>query len=229
MKSVIFDLDNTLYSYDRAHAKAYAAVQRLASAELGLSPEEFDRRHKEACRILERRSRFGPVIHNRLIRFQVLLEQLGRPIGLAPALADCYWQTLLDAMEIEPGAAQTLQRLHDMGLSIGVGTNMTADWQLEKLKRLGLLSLVDFLVTSEEANAEKPDLRLFLLCAEKAGCELQACCFVGDNLEKDALAAQSAGMQGIWYCPDPNKAIPEKVPGIRSLSALPELLQDLAV
>ena len=220
MKAVIFDLDNTLYSYDKAHAKAYAAVQALASRELGLDAAEFDLLHSEANRILSRRCQGGPPIHDRMLRFQVLLETIGRPIGHATALSDRYWQVLLDNMEAEPGAGETLRALKHRGLRIGIGTNMTLDWQLEKLRRLDFLNWIDFLVTSEEANAEKPDPRLFDLCAEKAGAELGECCFVGDNLEKDAVAAKKAGMLGVWYDPIGRGTAPAEIPTIRVLSEL---------
>ena len=225
MKAVIFDLDNTLYSYDRAHAAAYAALQSYALQELGLDAASFDRLHEQASRTLEQRCHNGPAIHNRLIRFQILLELLGRPIGKAPEMADCYWRTLLGSMQAEPGAAETLQELRTMGLSVGIGTNMTADRQLEKLRLLGLLPHVDFMVTSEELGVEKPDPRLFALCAEKAGAEPAECCFVGDSLKKDALAAQNAGLLGVWYCPGTDCAAPEGVVKIRALSELTALLR----
>ena len=225
LKAVIFDLDNTLYSYDKAHAAAYASVLTYAGQCLALSQERFNALHAEANRILSQRCGGGPAIHNRLIRFQIILELAGLPIGAAPEMANRYWTTLLDRMEPEPGAAETLQSLQSMGLRIGVGTNMTADWQYEKLKRLGLLPRVGFLVTSEEINAEKPDLRLFDLCAEKAGALPRECAFVGDSLQKDALAACAAGMFGIWYRPG---SVPEpppaNVPVLKSLSELPALL-----
>jgi putative hydrolase of the HAD superfamily len=224
IKTVIFDLDNTLYSYDRAHAAAWAALLSLAEERLGLGEERFRALHAEASRVLTRRCGGGPAIHNRLIRFQILLELAGLPIGAAPELADCYWDVLLDRLEPEPGAAETLGALRALGLRIGVGTNMTADRQFEKLRRLGLLPLVDFLVTSEELGVEKPDPRLFTLCAEKAGVPLRCCAFVGDSLQKDALAALAAGMRGIWYRPvSLPEPVPEEIPAIRSLTELPAL------
>jgi beta-phosphoglucomutase-like phosphatase (HAD superfamily) len=53
---------------------------------------------------------------------------------------------------------------------VGVGSDMTADWQFRKLERLGLLDRIDFAVTSEEAGVEKPAPGFFALCLEKAGC-----------------------------------------------------------
>ena len=41
LKAVVFDLDNTLYDYDAAHAPAFEALTRFACREFGLTPEEF--------------------------------------------------------------------------------------------------------------------------------------------------------------------------------------------
>lgn len=226
MKAVIFDLDNTLYSYDRAHAAAWSRVRGRGAALLGVSPEEFDLCHSRALRLLDRRCGGGPAIHNRLIRFQLMLESAGLPLGPAAELAELYWRSLLAAMEPEPGAAHTLQTLHGMGLRVGIGTNMNADMQLLKLDGLGLLPWVEFMVSSEECAAEKPDPRFFALCAEKAGCPPADCLFVGDSLEKDALAAAACGMAGAWYHPGPGpEAVPSPVHLLPALDALPALLQ----
>ena len=221
IKAVIFDLDNTLYSYDRAHAAAYAALCRYGETALGLSAADFDALHSQASKLLTQRCGGGSAVHNRLLRYQVMLELAKLPIAPAPEMAACYWGTLLQAMQAEPDAGKTLERLRAMGLRVGVGTNMTADWQYAKLQKLELLRLVDFLVTSEEVSAEKPDPRLFALCAQKAEAPAWECAFVGDSLEKDAMAAASVGMHGIWYAPGAaEQAVP---PGIRMVTALAQL------
>lgn len=229
LKAVIFDLDNTLYDYDAAHAPAFRALTDYAQRELGIPPEAFPSVHRQAERTMAERC--GPncaALHNRLLRYQALLEAKGLPIRHAPEMSRIYWSTLLDAMRPNPGAPETLKALRAAGYVLGVGTNMTADNQFEKLIRLGMIDLVDFLVTSEEITAEKPDRKLFDLCAEKAGCESAECAFVGDNLRADALGAIDAGMKGVWLRL-PGK--PEQpVPGgasISSLRELPELLKTL--
>ncbi len=222
--AVVFDLDNTLYSYDDAHSVAFPAVRDLARRELSISPARFDELHDRASRILTERCGGGPAMHNRLIRFQIMLEIAGLPIAGAPDLSNCYWTTFLNALKPVPGVREILLRLRQMGLRIGVGTNMNADLQFEKLRRLGLLPQVDFLVTSEELGVEKPDRRLFALCAEKAGSPAERCVFVGDSLAKDAAAAQDAGMQGVWYCPAEARQAPEGVLTVSSLQDLPALL-----
>ena len=80
LRAVLFDLDNTLYSYDEAHAAAWLALTDYARENLGLTPERFEALHREADRAL-RAHAGGPcaAVHNRLIRYQLLLEALGQP------------------------------------------------------------------------------------------------------------------------------------------------------
>ena len=41
IKAVIFDIDNTLYSYDKAHEQAFPKLAGYAEAELGIPEAEF--------------------------------------------------------------------------------------------------------------------------------------------------------------------------------------------
>lgn len=226
IRAVAFDLDNTLYSYDEAHAAAWQALTDYARAELGLSPEQFKALHKEADRVLRARLQTAcAAVHNRLIRYQLMLEALGQPLRCAPVMAELYWSKLLDSASLYPGTLEGLEMLRRAGYRLGVGTNMTADRQFDKLSRLGLWPYVDALVTSEELNAEKPDARLFLLCAEKLGCASEECAYVGDSLKGDVLGARAAGILGVWFHPEGGESA--DAPVIRSLTELPALLASL--
>ena len=229
LKAAIFDLDNTLYDFDSAHRVAQEALISFAGRAAGLAPEDFEALQREAFALQRRRCGDCGSVHNRLIRCQLMLELVGKPIGAAPAMAELYWSTLLKHMRPLPGAVETVDRLRAMGLAVGVGTNMTADYQFAKLDRLGLLERLDFLVTSEEAGAEKPDKRLYDLCAEKAGCAPGECAFVGDSLKGDALGARNAGMRAVWLCrgPENDVPLPDGVLTIHALEELPDLLTRL--
>ena len=226
---VIFDIDNTLYSYDAAHKVAFQALADSFCGAFGVPQGQFSQLHREADRIL--RARVGrpcAAVHNRLIRYQIMLEQIGKPVSYAPGLADKYWGTLLSNMQCAPGARECMSFLKSAGYTVGIGTNMTADYQFAKLERLGLLGYVDFLVSSEEAGAEKPDGKLFVCCVEKAGCRADACMFVGDSLEGDALGAMRAGLRSVWLCgEEPAAGLPAGIEVIHSLADIPDLLRSL--
>ena len=92
-----------------------------------------------------------------------------------------------------------MQKLKELGIRIGIGTDMTAHIQYRRLEFLNLSPYIDFIVTSEEAGVEKPTPHLFELCVEKAGVLAGECAFIGDNLTKDVKGAWDNGLKGIWY------------------------------
>lgn len=229
IKAVIFDLDNTLYDYDAAHETAFRVLCGYAEKTLGLSEADFSAIYDSVME--EQITRSGgayAAIHNRMIRFQMILERLKKPILYAPEMSDLYWGAFLDACAPVPGVRETLEALRKR-YAVGVGTNMTADYQFRKLQKLGLLELTDFLVSSEEVSVEKPEKRLFDVCAEKAGCTAAECAFVGDSLTHDVQGALNAGMFAVWLAPSGSaKAAPDGVPRIAGVSELPGLLERLS-
>ncbi len=220
IKTVVFDIDNTLYSYDRAHASAFEALISYADRNLGLDREAFLEALKETERGLKEYIGDKAAVHNRTIRFQNLLENRGLPLYPHVLEMDSvYWGTLIRSAVPEPGALETMQALKKQGIRIGIGTDMTARVQFQKLTALGLLPYIDFFVSSEEAGAEKPDPALFDRCVKKAGCAREECLFVGDNLKRDVLGAKAAGLKAVWYCPGDCHG-EENVPRITELTQL---------
>ena len=228
MKAVIFDLDNTLYAYWPAHYAGFRALADYARDTLGIGPEELSALHREGDRLLRARAgENAAAIHNRLIRYQLMLEKLGLPIFHAPRMERRYWESFFAEVKPEPGTRETLLELRRQGLRVGVGTNMTAAQQYTKLELLGLPDAVDFLVCSEEVSAEKPDRRLFDCCVEKAGCRPEECLFVGDDPERDVLAALRAGLRPVWLQREGEEAaLPPEIPRIRRIRELPALLAE---
>ena len=242
IKAVIFDIDNTLYNYDAAHASAFQAVSDYVCRNFVLSEAAFLEGYQSSQdEQLIRAGATCAAIHNRLLRCQIFLERLGRPIAYAPKMAGLYWSVFLDAMRPFPDLYPCFTELKRVGYRVGIGTNMTADYQYAKLRRLELLDYIDFLVTSEEVNAEKPDAKLFLRCAEKAGCPPGECVFVGDSLRHDVEGAKNAGMWAVWIpihpdaarsgiygeAPSETRTETADIPLLRSLAELPALLRSM--
>ncbi len=200
IKTVIFDLDNTLYNYTKSDQAAKRELYGYCENRFGLTEEEARNLHSE---MFDRQQKTMPgqaASHSRLIRYQMMLEKLEKPLfPHALAMCSAYWDTFLDNMEIEPGAAELLRALKLYGIRIGCGTNMTTWIQFEKIRRLNLGPYMDFMVTSEEAGVEKPALGFFTHVVEKAGCAPEECLFIGDNYRGDYEAAVKAGLSGVWY------------------------------
>ena len=199
IKSVIFDIDNTLYSYDLAHETAFAALKSYAEKELCIAPDEFKELHTEANEAIKQRLGNCAAIHNRLIRYQYIIEKLHKPLIHAQRMDDLYWNTLIGCSVPSPQAADVMRELKASGISLGICTDMTSYLQFTKLDKLGLIEYVDFIVSSEEAGAEKPDRAIFELAVSKSGFNPEECLYVGDSYKKDVLGAHSCGMPAAWY------------------------------
>lgn len=202
IKAVIFDLDNTLYNFDAANECGIQSLAAYTEPVFGWDYIKMKDLYEESREKLTERMGDVGSAHNRLIRFQNLLEEKNLPIHPhALEMAKAYWRGVLDNMVSTSGAGEMMEELRRMGVRIGLGTDMTAYMQYEKLIRLGLMEYMDFIVSSEEAGTDKPGNAFFMLCARKAGCLPGECLFIGDNIVRDYGGASAAGMQARWFIP----------------------------
>jgi putative hydrolase of the HAD superfamily len=81
---------------------------------------------------------------------------------------------------------------------LGVVTNGQERQQIEKIRRCGLDSWLQFVVTSETAGIAKPDSQIFSNACARLALREDDVAYVGDSLEIDAVAASRAGLTGIW-------------------------------
>lgn len=203
IKAVYFDIDNTMYSFDRAHITAMDALLEYGKREFSLDPETMRQMLAESQKTIVRRLGGDcAAIHNRLIRFQCFLELLQlSDYSKAMEMYHVYWDTLIGVMMPEPGLLRLLSALQASNIMTGIGSDMTSYIQYRKLEKLDALQYISRIVTSEEAGGEKPSGKFFRLCVEKMGCSPQECVFIGDNLRKDVQGSIQSGLHGVWYHP----------------------------
>ena len=204
IKTVIFDIDNTLYDYDTCHAIGYEALADCACGLYGLSRVDFDRLYPESMAVIKERVGDRAPIHSRALRLQVFQELIGvHNYTQVVQLYRAYWEPFFAEIKPFPDVIRYLQLLKQRGIRTGVGTDMTALMQIRKLSVLGMDDLIDFVVTSEEAGAEKPGEAFFKLCCAKALAPAKDCLFIGDNMRKDVNGALACGMNAVhFYRPD---------------------------
>jgi len=117
----------------------------------------------------------------------------------------------------------TLKTLKERRLNLGLLTNATKD-TLSLHRKLGLEHYLDFMVTSQEARAEKPKPPIFLTALDRAGVKAFEALHVGDQYQLDVVGARGAGINPILI--DRNDLYPEvsDCPRIRSLTELTQYL-----
>ena len=216
IKAVVFDIDNTLYNFNVTTKLGAEAFARYCNTQFGMSVEEARQGWNDAyAAVMDRMGTDNPAYHNRLIRSQYFLESRGLPVfPHAMELAMVYWTTLVRNMKVEDGLVELLGALKDKGIKIGIGTNMTAFVQFEKIRALGISQYVDCMVTSEEAAAEKPTRPFFEYILKKLDISADECLFIGDDAQNDIYGAKNSGIRPVWYTPhatDKDKKLVEEL------------------
>ena len=89
-----------------------------------------------------------------------------------------------------------LKRLKARGFIVGLITSLTKDMNLI-CSDLGLTSYVDFVVTSKEVGADKPEPPIFLAALERAGVRASEAVYVGDQYETDVVGARGVGISPV--------------------------------
>lgn len=98
--------------------------------------------------------------------------------------------------KLYPETKACLKRLK-LKFKIGIIANQIIGLK-ERLKRFGISEYVDLVISSAEEGVAKPDLRIFEIAAERAGCAFQNAVMVGDRLDNDIAPANMLGMKTIW-------------------------------
>lgn len=195
IKEVVFDIDDTLYDYEKGHALGVERMAEYAEKELGIAKAYFRSEYKRMNEELKvRLGKDDAATHSRSIRLQNLLEQWGKPLfPHVEKLYHLYWDALLAESKAEPGSIEAIRALRKMGIGVGIGTDMTFWMQYQKLERFGFAPYITHMVTSQEAGHEKPHPEFMALCVKKAGCKPEEMVFVGDTFKKDVAGSAKAG------------------------------------
>ena len=199
---VLLDIDNTLYDADAAYKAAEEAVFKELQRRYNLLTWEIFIEHYKKARSLVHKELAGSAsMHNRFLYFQAMMEMMGLTLepGILLRLTNLYWRTVFRVSKPFPGVKQTLRKLKEYNVRIGVVTDLLAHIQAEKLLRLGVDRYIDFMVSSEEAGREKPHPSIYLTALHKARIPPEDAVMVGDDIEKDVLGAKDVGITGVLF------------------------------
>jgi putative hydrolase of the HAD superfamily len=201
---LLLDLDDTILDYSTGVDQSWREACRATGEPAGLDPEAL------AAEVARTRRWFwdDPERHRRE-RIDMLgawtkiaagaLERLGRPDpALAARLAEDFAARRWAAMQLFPGAVETLTALRAAGLGLGLVTNGDRRQQRRKIERFDLGRFFDVVVIEGEFGVGKPDAAVYRHALGALGAAPAAAAMAGDNLEWDVAAPMRLGLAGIW-------------------------------
>lgn len=204
-KGVIFDIDGTLYDYQINDKLAMNHFCAFVEENLGVKEKFFRETYTKAREIIRGRLKDTAASHSRILLIQTALELLNlNPFDHVLKLYNVYWDYFLENMRPYDGATEFLAELKAHDIKISTCTDMTAQIQYRKIKKLGLDKFIDFMVTSEETGFEKPAPIMFNLALEKMKIRADEATYFGDALDRDILGAANVGIKPFWFIADRN-------------------------
>ena len=209
---VFLDAAGTLIRLRQPVGQSYGECAAGFGFQAGRDPETWRELERSFAAALQAKGPLafpgqGPNIIPDLERhwWKDVVRQTFEPMALFPRWEECFERlydffSTADAWKLEVGCRDTLSRLIDNGLSIGLLSNF--DSRIDSLlQQLDIRSFFSHLTISSRVGAAKPDLAIFRHALQKTGFEAAQALHVGDSLEKDFKGAQRAGMQALLYDP----------------------------
>ena len=204
ISGVLMDIDDTMYSYDQPNKVAikscYVSMHNSGLIE-SISLSEFTDLYVKHRLLVTNKLQPQGSCRSRQFAFDGLLRDLN--INNAYLLADryekIYWRNFYNAMKPSLDVHNFLVAVKKGGLLTCAVTDMQATFQIAKLKKIKFERYIDFLATSEEAGAEKPNKAIFQLALKKMQLTKKKVVMIGDNFKKDIKGAESFGIQAIYF------------------------------
>ncbi|SER79203.1 HAD family hydrolase [Natrinema salaciae] len=126
------------------------------------------------------------------------------------------WQPRFDevvrsSIEPVPGVVETIDRLADRDLHVGVISDVDDAEGRTMLERFGVREQFDSITTSEEVGRTKPDPAMFETALEKAGVDPGRSLMIGDRYDHDVKGADDAGLHGVAFGADDGPAVAYRI------------------
>lgn len=200
IRTVFFDLDDTLYDYALPNKKAMDEIYRFFLLEHKIERVVCETAFIQARSLIK--EQLGPTAssHSRLLYFQKTFEILHIPFSSEAlvSLEDLFWDTFIDNSIVAEGVIPFLKYLQLLNINIGIITDLTLQIQLKKIQALGLDKYISSITASEEAGQDKPDSKIYEIALHKEGVLGMHSAMIGDNYEKDMIGAKNMGFTTFW-------------------------------
>lgn len=203
IKTVLFDLDDTLHDDTLAFTTAAEEVAREVSAEHGIDALALkDAYVAEAEGFWQRLT--GDQVRTRMSQLRTTMwSNALRSMGLQDATlaersAINYNAYRQKYFSLFPGALDLLRDLRARGKRLGLLTNGFSETHREKIALLQITEYFDAIFLADEVGMVKPDPLLFAHACQKLNSAPSQSAMVGDRYDRDIAGAIEAGLYTVW-------------------------------
>ncbi|MBC8481048.1 MAG: HAD family hydrolase [Planctomycetes bacterium] len=142
-----------------------------------------------------------------------------------------WYEPLSKAGKVEPDLGDTLKKLKQAGLKLGILSNtfVNASALERHLSEYIDLNLFDTKLYSYQFEYKKPDPLIFIDTADRMNLRLENIVYVGDRINKDIKPAIDLGMTAVMKKAYTNKGkkVPKEAHQISAISELIDIVQNI--
>lgn len=204
-KKVLFDVDNTILSFDKA--EEHGLIKTFA--ELGIEmPDGLIRTYNSVnIKYWEKLER------GEITRDEVALGRFSETFSIfgidcpAETVNSIYCSHLAEGHWFMPGALEMLEEIYGE-YDLYLVSNGTKSIQESRLNSAGIRHFFKGIYISEDLGYEKPTLDFFNNCDLGSDLDKKHCIIIGDSLTSDMKGGNNFGIKTCWYNPEA-KPLPE--------------------
>jgi putative hydrolase of the HAD superfamily len=203
-KHLFFDLDHTLWDFETNSMVTLKNIfKEFRMVEKGIEDREvFIQAYKKINIDMWGQFERGEITRSelRVGRFFKLLSAYKLPdFKFATSIADAYLHQLPEQKALFDGTEEILLYLKNKNYELHLITNGFTKVQEHKLVNSGIDHYFTHLITSEMANANKPQAAIFEFALTKSNAVISESMMIGDNPFADMLGASKMGMDRILF------------------------------
>ena len=197
---IFFDLDHTLWDFEKNSALTFQRIFELHDINIDLSKflEVYVPINLQYWKLYrEERVTKSELRHQRLKK---TFDSLGVEVKdrMINVLSDAYIEHLSSFNHIFPGTIETLKYLKPK-YKLHIITNGFEEVQEKKLRNSNIRGYFEVIVNSEMAGVKKPDPKIFELALDQAKIKAKNALMVGDSLEADIIGAKNQGFHVLHF------------------------------
>lgn len=220
IKHIFFDLDHTLWDFDKNSEKAFEIVLQNYLSKFDISTfMDFYNPINQACWSLYQKD----LITHQELRYKRLKDTFDKLFisvndDEIDRISEEYIEHLPNSNYLFEGCVETLEYLHQK-YKLHIITNGFAKVQFKKLSNSGINHFFDTITNSEMAGAKKPNPIIFEHALKTAKAEIKESVMIGDDLDADVKGALNFGMDVIFF----NSSEKKIAQGIKQITNLVQL------
>lgn len=225
IEHVFFDLDHTLWDFEKNSAKAFEYIFKKREVNLDLEAflEVYIPINLKYWRLFRNEQVTKSELRYKRLKEAFDILNYNANDELIDILSEDYINNLSNYNYLFDGAVEILEYLQPK-YKLHIITNGFETVQYKKMKNSNLIEFFETITTSECVGVKKPNPLIFEQALKVSNAKPENSIMVGDSLEADINGAKNVGMTPVFFNPDQNEIDKAKIKIINSLTELKQFL-----